>query len=249
MTGIMSHKGRLAGKTALITAAGQGIGRATAELFVAEGAKVWATDINDGALSSLSGCKTRRLDVRDPADIAAANAEIGGIDVLFNCAGIVTGGNILECTEDEWDLSFDINVKAMFRMIRTFLPGMIERGGGSIINMSSVASSIKGVPNRFIYGASKAAVLGLTRAVAADFVTKGIRVNAICPGTVDTPSLHERLRATGDYEGAWASFTARQPMGRVGAPQEIAALALYLASDESAFTTGHAHVIDGGWTN
>ncbi|AUN32902.1 SDR family oxidoreductase [Niveispirillum cyanobacteriorum] len=245
----MSHKGRLAGKTALITAAGQGIGRATAELFVAEGAKVWATDINDGALSSLSGCKTRRLDVRDPADIAAANAEIGGIDVLFNCAGIVTGGNILECTEDEWDLSFDINVKAMFRMIRTFLPGMIERGGGSIINMSSVASSIKGVPNRFIYGASKAAVLGLTRAVAADFVTKGIRVNAICPGTVDTPSLHERLRATGDYEGAWASFTARQPMGRVGAPQEIAALALYLASDESAFTTGHAHVIDGGWTN
>lgn len=245
----MSHKGRLAGKTALITAAGQGIGRATAELFVAEGAKVWATDINEGALSSLSGCKTRRLDVRDPADIAAANAEIGGIDVLFNCAGIVTGGNILECTEDEWDLSFDINVKAMFRMIRTFLPGMIERGGGSIINMSSVASSIKGVPNRFIYGASKAAVLGLTRAVAADFVTKGIRVNAICPGTVDTPSLHERLRATGDYEGAWASFTARQPMGRVGAPQEIAALALYLASDESAFTTGHAHVIDGGWTN
>ncbi len=245
----MSHKGRLAGKTALITAAGQGIGRATAELFAAEGATVWATDINATALESLPGCKTRRVDVRDPADIAAASAEIGGIDVLFNCAGIVTGGNILECTEDEWDLSFDINVKAMFRMIRTFLPGMIERGGGSIINMSSVASSIKGVPNRFIYGASKAAVLGLTRAVAADFVTKGIRVNAICPGTVDTPSLHERLRATGDYEGAWASFTARQPMGRVGAPQEIAALALYLASDESAFTTGHAHVIDGGWTN
>lgn len=249
MTGIMSHKGRLAGKTALITAAGQGIGRATAELFAAEGATVWATDINAAALESLSGCKTRRLDVRDPADIAAASAEIGGIDVLFNCAGIVTGGNILECTEDEWDLSFDINVKAMFRMIRTFLPGMIERGGGSIINMSSVASSIKGVPNRFIYGASKAAVLGLTRAVAADFVTKGIRVNAICPGTVDTPSLHERLRATGDYEGAWASFTARQPMGRVGAPQEIAALALYLASDESTFTTGQAHVVDGGWTN
>lgn len=245
----MSHKGRLAGKTALITAAGQGIGRATAELFAAEGATVWATDINATALESLPGCRTRRLDVRDPADIAAASAEIGGIDVLFNCAGIVTGGNILECTEDEWDLSFDINVKAMFRMIRTFLPGMIERGGGSIINMSSVASSIKGVPNRFIYGASKAAVLGLTRAVAADFVTKGIRVNAICPGTVDTPSLHDRLRATGDYEGAWASFTARQPMGRVGAPQEIAALALYLASDESAFTTGHAHVIDGGWTN
>ncbi|MBJ7415157.1 MAG: SDR family oxidoreductase [Niveispirillum sp.] len=245
----MSHKGRLAGKTALITAAGQGIGRATAELFASEGATVWATDINAAALESLPGCQTRRLDVRDPADIAAASAEIGGIDVLFNCAGIVTGGNILECTEDEWDLSFDINVKAMFRMIRTFLPGMIGRGGGSIINMSSVASSTKGVPNRFIYGASKAAVLGLTRAVAADFVTKGIRVNAICPGTVDTPSLHERLRATGDYEGAWASFTARQPMGRVGAPQEIAALALYLASDESAFTTGHAHVIDGGWTN
>ncbi|MDG5497998.1 SDR family oxidoreductase [Niveispirillum sp. BGYR6] len=245
----MSHKGRLAGKTALITAAGQGIGRATAELFAAEGAIVWATDINAAALESLTGCQTRRLDVRDPADIAAALKEIGGIDVLFNCAGVVTGGNILECTEAEWDLSFDVNVTAMFRMIRSFLPGMIERGGGSIINMSSVASSIKGVPNRFVYGASKAAVLGLTKAVAADFVTKGIRVNAICPGTVDTPSLHERLRATGDYEAAWASFTARQPMGRVGDPKEIAALALYLASDESSFTTGHAHVIDGGWTN
>ncbi|MQP68080.1 SDR family oxidoreductase [Niveispirillum sp. SYP-B3756] len=245
----MSHKGRLAGKTALITAAGQGIGRATAEMFAAEGAIVWATDINETALASLTGCRTRRLDVRDPADITAALKEIGGIDVLFNCAGVVTGGNILECTDEEWDLSFDVNVTAMFRMIRSFLPGMIERGGGSIINMSSVASSIKGVPNRFIYGASKAAVLGLTKAVAADFVTKGIRVNAICPGTVDTPSLHERLRATGDYEAAWASFTARQPMGRVGDPKEIAALALYLASDESSFTTGHAHVIDGGWTN
>lgn len=244
----MSLQGRLAGKTALITAAGQGIGRATAEMFAAAGAKVWATDINMAALESLTGCQTRRLDVRNPADIAAAQEEIGGIDVLFNCAGVVTGGNILECTEAEWELSFDVNVTAMFRMIRAFLPGMIERGGGSIINMSSVASSIKGVPNRFIYGATKAAVLGLTKAVAADFVTKGIRVNAICPGTVDTPSLHERLRATGDYAGAWASFTARQPMGRVGDPKEIAALALYLASDESSFTTGHAHVIDGGWT-
>ncbi|MFV3131626.1 SDR family oxidoreductase [Niveispirillum sp. KHB5.9] len=245
----MSHKPRLAGKTALITAAGQGIGRATAELFAAEGATVWATDINEAALESLTGCRTRRLDVRDPVDIAAAQAEIGRIDVLFNCAGIVSGGNILECGEDEWALAFDINVTAMYRMIRAFLPAMIEGGGGSIINMSSVASAIKGVPNRFVYGASKAAVLGLTKAVAADFVTRGIRCNAICPGTVDTPSLHDRLRATGDYEGAWAAFTARQPMGRVGDPREIGALALYLASDESSFTTGQAHVIDGGWTN
>ncbi|WP_029013433.1 SDR family oxidoreductase [Niveispirillum irakense] len=244
----MEKAGRLAGKTALITAAGQGIGRATAELFAAEGALVWATDINDAALAGLEGCQTRRLDVRDPDDIKATVAAIGQVDILFNCAGIVHGGTILDCSEDDWALAFDLNVTAQYRLIRAVLPGMLAAKGGSIINMSSVASSIKGVANRFAYGASKAAVLGLTRAVAADFVAAGIRCNAICPGTVDTPSLHDRLRATGDYDAAWAAFTARQPMGRIGNPKEIAALALYLASDESAFTSGQAHVIDGGWT-
>lgn len=244
----MEKAGRLAGKTALITAAGQGIGRATAELFAAEGALVWATDINEAALAGLAGCQRRRLDVRDPDDIKATVAAIGQVDILFNCAGIVHGGTILDCSEDDWALAFDLNVTAQYRLIRAVLPGMLATKGGSIINMSSVASSIKGVANRFAYGASKAAVLGLTRAVAADFVAAGIRCNAICPGTVDTPSLHERLRATGDYDAAWAAFTARQPMGRIGNPKEIASLALYLASDESAFTSGQAHVIDGGWT-
>ena len=248
MEKIMQKTGRLAGKTALITAAGQGIGRATAELFAAEGAEVWATDINAGILVGLTGCRTRRLDVCDPDDIQAAVAEIGAVDILFNCAGMVAGGTILDCTEEDWARSFDLNVTAQFRLIRAFLPGMLARKGGSIINMSSVASSIKGVPNRFAYGASKAAVLGLTRAVAADYVGSGIRCNAICPGTVDTPSLHDRLRATGDYDAAWSAFTARQPMGRLGNPAEIAALALYLASDESSFTSGQAHIIDGGWT-
>jgi len=239
---------RLIGKTAFITAAGQGIGRATAELFASEGAAVWATDMNAGLLENISGCRTRHLDVTDPREIAAAISEVGTIDVLFNCAGYVHAGTILDSDHDAWNVSMDINVTSMYRLIRAVLPGMLERGRGSIINMSSVAGSIKGVPNRFVYGVTKAAVVGLTKSVATDFVAKGIRCNAICPGTVDTPSLHDRLRATGDYATAWASFTARQPMGRLGRPEEIASLALYLASDESAFVTGQCHVIDGGWS-
>lgn len=240
---------RLAGKTALITAAGQGIGRATAEMFAKQGAAVVATDINEAALAELSGVRTRLLDVRSLADIATISKEFGGVDVLVNCAGIVVNGSILDNTEDEWAASFDINVTSMYRMIRATLPGMIERGGGSIINISSVASSIKGVPNRCIYGTTKAAIIGLTKSVATDFIARGIRCNAICPGTVATPSLQARLRATGDYEAARAAFIQRQPMGRLGEASEIAALALYLASDEAAFTTGQCHIIDGGWTN
>lgn len=241
--------GRLSGKTCLVTAAGQGIGRASALAMAAEDARVVATDINEAALASLEGVETRRLDVLDPADIATARDAVGAPDVLFNCAGFVANGTILDCDEKEWDFSFDLNVKAMYRMIRAFLPGMIEAGGGSIINMSSVASSIIAAPNRFVYGASKAAVIGLTKSVAADFIGHGIRCNAVCPGTVESPSLEERLRATGDYEAARASFTARQPMGRIASAEEIAALVVYLASGEASYTTGHAHVIDGGWSN
>lgn len=240
--------GRLKGKTALITAAGQGIGRATAELFAREGASVWATDINPAALEGLQGCQTVRLDVRSDDDVAAVLATAGPLDVLFNCAGIVHGGTILDCDADQWNRAYDLNVTAMYRTIRAALPLMLQRGRGSIINMSSVASSIKGVPNRFDYGVTKAAVIGLTKAVAADFVAQGVRCNAICPGTVETPSLHERLRATGDYETALSEFISRQPMGRIGKAEEIAELALYLASDASGFTTGQTHVIDGGWT-
>lgn len=239
--------GRLSGKTCLITAAGQGIGRATAEMFAAEGAEVWATDINKDTVSAIAGVNARVLDVTNADSIESVRSETGPLDVLFNCAGVVHGGNILECPEDDWEFAFDLNAKAQYRMIRAFLPGMLERGGGSIINMSSVASSIKGVPNRFAYCASKAAVIGLTKSVAADFVTQNIRCNAICPGTVDSPSLHDRLRATGDYEQAMKDFVARQPMGRIGAADEIAALAFYLASDDAAFTTGQCHIIDGGW--
>jgi len=241
--------GRMSGKTCLVTAAGQGIGRASALAMAAEGARVVATDIDEAALATLEGVETRRLDVRDPGDIAAAREAIGAPDVLFNCAGFVANGTILDCDEDEWDFSFDLNVKAMYRMIRAFLPGMVEAGGGSIVNMSSAVSSIIAAPNRFVYGATKAAVIGLTKSVAADFVGQGIRCNAICPGTVDSPSLEGRLRATGDYEAARAAFTARQPMGRIASAGEIAALVVYLASDEASFTTGHAHVIDGGWSN
>jgi 2-keto-3-deoxy-L-fuconate dehydrogenase len=245
--------GRLAGKTTIITAAAQGIGRASAEAFVREGARVIATDVDDDALRTLEGCETRRLDVTDAALIDALAREVGTVDVLFNCAGIVHGGTILDCPDADWDRAFDLNAKAQFRMIRAVLPGMLARGSGSIINMSSVASSVTGVPNRFAYGASKAAVIGITKAVAVDFVAKGIRCNAICPGTVDSPSLRDRIRAqataSGQLEGeVLAAFQARQPMGRLGKPEEIAMLAVYLASDESSFTTGAVYVIDGGWT-
>lgn len=240
---------RLEGKTALITAAAQGIGRASAELFASEGARVIATDINSELLRDISGCEVRQLDVLNPDAIIALAQDVGPINILFNCAGYVHSGSILDCEEKDWQFSFDLNVTSMYRMIRAFLPGMISTGKGSIINMSSVASSIKGVPNRFAYGTTKAAVIGLTKAVAADFVTQGIRCNAICPGTVQTPSLEQRLHATGDYATAYANFVARQPMGRLGTSRELAELALYLASDASTFTTGTINVIDGGWTN
>ena len=238
----------LAGKVALVTAAAQGIGRATAERFAEAGARVVATDVNANLLAGLQGCETQLLDVTDSAAVAAIAAELGAVDVLFNCAGFVHHGTILECDEDAWDFSFNLNAKAMHRTIRAFLPAMLAAGGASIINMASVASSLKGVPNRFAYSASKAAVIGLTKSVAADFITQGIRCNAICPGTVDTPSLRERLRATGNYEQARKDFVARQPMGRLGTAAEIAELALYLASDASAFVTGQCHVVDGGWS-
>ena len=240
--------GRLAGKVALVTAAAQGIGRASAELFAAEGATVHAVDIDEAALAGLADCTPHPCDLADYEAIAALPGRIGPVDVLFNCAGMVPSGSILDCDEDQWAAANTLNVTAMYRTIRAFLPGMLERGGGSIVNMASIAG-MKGIPNRFAYGTTKAAVIGLTKAVAADFVDKGVRCNAICPGTVDTPSLHQRLRDTGDYEGARRAFIARQPMGRLGRAEEIAALALYLASDESAFTTGATHVIDGGWIN
>ncbi len=239
--------GRLTGKTCLVTAAAQGIGRASVEAFLREGATVWATDVNEAALAGLEGATLRRLDVMDKAAIAALIAEIGPLDVLFNCAGFVHAGSVLDASDADWDFAFNLNARAQFHLIQAVLPGMLENGGGSIINMSSVASSLKGVPNRFVYSASKAAVIGLTKSVAADFIARGIRCNAICPGTVDSPSLHDRLRATGDYEKALHDFTSRQPMGRVGKTDEIAALAVYLASDDSGFTTGQCHVIDGGW--
>jgi len=238
---------RLNGKRALVTAAGQGIGRATAEAMIREGAIVFATDINAETLATLPGAETFLMDARDPAQIAAA-AERARPDILVNCAGFVHNGAILEATEEEWDFAFDLNVKSMFRTIRAVLPGMLGRGGGSIVNMASAASSIIGAPNRCVYGATKAAVIGLTKAVAKDYITQGIRCNAVCPGTVDTPSLHERLTATGDYEAALKAFTARQPMGRLAEAHEIAALVVYLASDESAFMTGQAVTIDGGWS-
>jgi 2-keto-3-deoxy-L-fuconate dehydrogenase len=238
----------IAGKTALITAAAQGIGRASVEALSRAGAKVWATDINEAALASLRdlpGVTTRRLDVLDEAAVRDLVGAIGPVDVLFNCAGIVHGGSVLQASDRDLDFAWDLNVKAMVRTIRAVLPGMLERRDGAIINMSSVASSVKGVPNRFAYGVTKAAVIGLTKAVAADYVGQGIRCNAICPGTVESPSLQDRLKSTGDFDKARAEFVARQPMGRIGEPGEIADLVLYLAG--ATYTTGQIHVIDGGW--
>ena len=240
---------RLAGKTILLTAAAQGIGRASALAFADEGARVTATDINEEKLAELSGVdgiETRPLDVTDPAAIEAAAREVGAPDVLFNCAGFVHHGSVLSTGEDEWRFNMTLNVDSMYRMIRAFLPGMIERGGGSIINMSSVASSIRGLPNRFVYGTTKAAVIGLTKSVAADYIRDGIRCNCICPGTVETPSLEDRIAAFDDPVQARRDFIARQPLGRIGTAEEIASLTVWLASDESAYATGTAFVVDGG---
>ena len=244
-------KARLKNKRTLITAAGQGIGLSTALAFANEGAEVVATDINPDTLNSLSNenprIETRLLDVTKPEEIQQAAEETGPIDVLFNCAGFVHHGTILDCDENDWEFSFNLNVRSMYRMIRAFLPAMLEAGGGNIINMSSVASSVMGLPNRFVYGASKAAVIGLTKSVAKDYIKQGIRCNAICPGTVESPSLQERIKAQGgNPEEVRAAFIARQPIGRIGTPEEIAAIAVYLASDESAYTTGVAFSIDGG---
>jgi 2-keto-3-deoxy-L-fuconate dehydrogenase len=242
--------GKLAGKVALVTAAAQGIGRAVAEQAAAEGAIVWATDINEAVLAELDGVEnitTRKLNVLSNDDVKALVAEIGTIDVLFNCAGIVHAGTLEQATEADLDFAYDLNVKSMWRTISAALPGMLAQKDGSIVNVCSVAGSIKGVPNRFAYGVTKAATVGLTKSIAADYVTKGIRCNGICPGTVESPSLQQRLRDQGDYETARAAFIARQPIGRIGTPEEIADLAIYLAT--ATYTTGQMHIIDGGWVN
>src|SRR5215813_9937292 len=240
---------RLKGKRAFVTAAAAGIGRSCAVAFAREGASVFATDIDEKGLASLKSEgieEVARLDARDSAAVAAMAKRVGKVDVLLNAAGFVHHGTILDCTDDDWDFSFDLNVKSMHRTIRAFLPGMLAHGGGSIINIASAAGVFKAAPNRYVYGATKGAIAALTRAIAADFVTKGIRCNCICPGTIDTPSFRGRVAAGGP--GAFEAFVARQPMGRLGTSDEIASLAVYLASDESAFTTGVAHIIDGGWT-
>jgi 2-keto-3-deoxy-L-fuconate dehydrogenase len=244
---------RLAGKVALVTAAAQGIGRAIADAFMEAGARVIATDIAIEKLSDLQGAEVRRLNVLEAAEIERVALAVGAVDVLVNAAGFVHPGTILDCSEQDWDHSFDLNVKSMHRTIRAVLPGMMAKGSGSIINVSSVASSVHAVPNRYVYSATKAAVIGLTKAIAADFIRHGVRANAICPGTIVTPSLEQRMEAqaaqTGKtVEAVHREFLARQPMGRMGSAREVAQLAVYLASDESSFTTGGVHVVDGGWT-
>jgi 2-keto-3-deoxy-L-fuconate dehydrogenase len=243
--------GRLAGKTAFITAAGQGIGKGAAAAFAREGARVWASDINPATLREIDGqqgIRTRVLDVTDEAAVGKVAQEVGDIDVLFNCAGYVHHGTILDCTPKDWDFSFNVNVKSMYYVTRAFLPGMLKKGKGSIINMSSIASSVRGLPNRFVYGATKAAVVGFTKAIAADFVKQGIRCNCIGPGTVDTPSLGERIKAFADPVQARKDFIARQPMGRLGTVDDITGILVFLASDESLFATGNMYSIDGGMT-
>jgi 2-keto-3-deoxy-L-fuconate dehydrogenase len=240
---------RLKGKRAFVTAAAAGIGRASAIAFAREGASVFATDIDEKGLATLKSegiAEVAKLDARSTADVTAMAARVGKIDILLNAAGFVHHGTVLDCSDDDWDFSFDLNVKSMHRTLRAFLPGMLEKGGGAIVNISSAAGVFKAAPNRYVYGATKAAVAALTRAVAADFITRGIRCNCICPGTIETPSMLNRAAAAGP--GGRELFVSRQPMGRLGTAQEIASLAVYLASDESAFTTGVAHIIDGGWT-
>jgi 2-keto-3-deoxy-L-fuconate dehydrogenase len=243
---------RLQGKTALVTAAGQGIGRAIAEAFLREGAKVWATDLDVAKLEGLEGAEKRRLDVLSNVDVEKLVAEAGPLDILVNAAGFVHHGTILECSDKDWDFSFDLNVRSMHRTIKAVLPGMLEKGRGSIVNIASGASSVRGIPNRYVYGTTKAAVIGLTKAVAADFIKRGVRANAICPGTIQSPSLDERISALAESSGqsletVRQAFIDRQPMGRLGTAEEIAALAVYLASDEASYTTGHIHLADGGF--
>jgi len=248
----VTSNSRLSGKKVLVTAAGQGIGLASVLAMAEEGAKVFATDVNEETLAELNAKRVSNIETF-ALDALSKESIVDGIkrvdpDVLFNCAGFVHNGSILDCTDEEWEFATNLNIRSMFWTIQAAVPGMLERGSGSIINMSSAASSVIGAPNRFAYGMSKAAVIGLTKSVARDFIDKGVRCNCICPGTVDSPSLHERLHATGDYEAAMKAFVARQPMGRIATAEEIAALVVYLASDESAFTTGQPHIIDGGWS-
>lgn len=243
---------RLQGKTALVTAAGQGIGRAIAEAFLREGATVWATDLDVAKLEGLQGAEARRLDVLSNAGVEQLVTEAGTFDILVNAAGFVHHGTILECSDKDWDFSFDLNVRSMHRTIKAVLPGMLEKGRGSIVNIASGASSVRGIPNRYVYGTTKAAVIGLTKAVAADFIKRGVRANAICPGTIQSPSLDERIAAQAESSGqsletVRQAFVDRQPMGRLGTAEEVAALAVYLASDEASYTTGHIHLVDGGF--